>query len=480
MGEENNKGFDIKKLLLFGGPIGCSTAFFIFFPLFVVLLFVLGLFEGGNGSSGGVAGNGSGECGFTISKTSLSKSEYKEKLEEYAVAHSNFKIFAENANDIYEVAVSMNVNPELVPIRAQVEGQGTTTGSYNYWGINCTNEGQGTDCRNYSSFEEGYTDFLNIVSAYDSLASMMQKYAYIGDYWYTLDTAYPESDGGCYYAPYIYEDGMPSHVSNACSSSAPSCVMGGSTANCTATTADDQTAYAKWQVKNNMGSIRKTIFGLEFDDGPCTGTSSTSFDTLSSYNLNHNNLTVLDKKLSSSQVADLNDYIDSEVDKAGYGTGAGVAAAGQALTYWLEKQGYYLQYRWGGGHGSNFVGVNPNWGSNDFGCDSKGRCYNGMDCSGFVSWAIRTACSVDYGSKTTYDMKHGPSISVEKAQPGDLMLNSVSHVRLVLKNNGDGTVIVAEESGGNGGLIFSQQSTSSGYSFIDMSDYYSKICKSSR
>lgn len=60
------------------------------------------------------------------------------------------------------------------------------------------------------------------------------------------------------------------------------------------------------------------------------------------------------------------------------------------------------------------------------------------------------------------------------------MLNSGSHVRLVIKNNGDGTVIVAEESGGSNGLIFNKYGEASGYNYIDMSSYYSKNCQSSR
>ena len=82
----------------------------------------------------------------------------------------------------------------------------------------------------------------------------------------------------------------------------------------------------------------------------CTSRYNGDFDPLETYTLSHNGLKVLDRTLTSAELEDLNNYINDEVDKAGYGTGAGVAAAGQALVYWLEQQGYYLQYRWGGGH----------------------------------------------------------------------------------------------------------------------------------
>lgn len=420
----------------------------------------------------------SGECGFTISQTSLSKSEYKTKVQELANSNSGFKPFADNADAIYDYAVSKNINPELVVIRAYVEGQGKTTGKNNYWGLGCTNESQGAGCYSWETFEEGYNYFVNVVAKYDSLASMMSKYAYIGKYWYTMDTSNPSGDGGCYYASHIYPNNMPAKVKAACASDAPSCVMGGDTKNCTATTDEDQAAYATWQVKTNMSSVRKKIFGLDYTEGPCS--SSSSLQELSSYNLKGNGLTVLNRTLTSTELTELNSYINQEVDKAKYGTGAGVAAAGQSLTYWLEKKGYYLQYRWGGGHGNNFIGANPGWGSTAYGCDSKGRCYNGMDCSGFVSWAIRTACNPSFGSRSTSSMNMGSAIPISQAKPGDLMLYAGSHVRLVIKNNGDGTVIVAEESGGNSGLVFNKLGEQKNYSFIDMSSYYSNNCKTSR
>ena len=76
-------------------------------------------------------------------------------------------------------------------------------------------------------------------------------------------------------------------------------------------------------------------------------------------------------------------------------------------------------------------------------------------------------------------MDHGPHIDVTNAKPGDIMLHS-AHVRLVVKNNGDGTVITAESGGSTGDLHFSKHGNESGYNFIDMSSFYKKTCKSSR
>lgn len=485
--DNNNSSNNIKKIALISFA-GCSPFFLGIFAVFIAVFIVLGIFENNNDSS--ISSNTGGttvkESGFTISKTSLSKDEYKDKIEEYAEnQNSNFKIFAENAEDIYEYAVANNVNPELVVIRAYVEGGGSTTGgTNNYWGIGCYN-GKGKDaCYDYDTFEEGYTDYINNISQYDSLVEMASKYAYIGKYWYNPGSS---SLGGCYYAQFIYHDEIPDRVSKACTKV---CTKD-DTANCEKTTDEDQEAYANWQIEK-MASVRKTIFGLESTEGPTTYGYGT-IQQLSEYNLGAKGLTALNKTLTTNEISELNNYIDTEIEKAGYGTGAAVAAAGQSLAYWLEQNSYYLQYYWGGGHGgygdhnTSYTGVNANWGSTSYGCDDSGtRCYFGFDCSGFVSWAIRTACNSNLGVigasyPVTYN--YGEIIDVTEAKPGDVMVWVGQHIMLVVKNNGDGSVIVAE-SRGMDGLVFTKQSASnsnfSKYKFVDMSSYYQKNCKASR
>ena len=211
------------------------------------------------------------------------------------------------------------------------------------------------------------------------------------------------------------------------------------------------------------------------------------------YNLSHEGLKVLDHKLSDSEVKSLNADLNAALDYAGHGNGAAVAAVGQALVYWFEKQGVYLQYRWGGGHDyptnagcdlhGTFTFANPNWGSPSCGWDehNSSHKYYGMDCSGFVSWATRTACNPNFGANVSGNwVGFGSHISLSQAQPGDVIADS-GHIQLVIKNNGDGTVYVAEEGGGtsNGsGLVFSLISDSSYHPdyVISMKDWYSKNC----
>ena len=474
----------IKKILI-TWAISATPYLLIFSLILFVILAVAGNDSGGSGDSSS-SHSGVEETGFTISATSLSEEEYRSRLVEFSQENTNFQIFADNAYEIYEYCASKNVNPELVAVRAYVEGAGRTTGTFNYWGMGCVNEGGLKACFDYSTFEEGYTDYVNNISQYNSLADMMSKYAYIGKYWYNPGDS---GTGGCYYAPHIYTpENMPIRVSNACSSSAPACSVGNKS-NCVETTDEDQTAYANWQVEKNMAGARLKIFGLDYNEGPTTYTPG-DYKHLSTYTLYHEGLNVLNRTLNQSEITDLNNYINSEVDSVGYGTGVAVATAGQSLTYWLEQKGYYLQYYWGGGHGGygdkkdTFIGANPNWGSTAYGKDEKGRPYLGFDCSGFVSWAIRTACNPKYGSTTTNFKRggkdHGREINIKEAKPGDLMITD-GHIRLVVKNNNDGSVIVAESAGGRtSGLIFSKRTADSSYYFIDMENYYGSHCRTSR
>jgi len=240
------------------------------------------------------------------------------------------------------------------------------------------------------------------------------------------------------------------------------------------------------------GAILASIHGAS---SVCTSSFNGNFIPLENYNLNHNGLSVLDKQLNITEINMVNNYINSEVDKAGYGTGSGVAMAGQSLIYWLEQNGYFLGYYWGGGQGlgegnNRFVGFNPKWGSTEYGDDTdynnNKRPYYGMDCAGFTAWAIRTGCNSNF-NHYSYDWDTmGKRIQLAEAKPGD-MITMPGHIVMIIKNNGDGTVIAAEEAGGSysstgGGLIFSLISSSSyhDYSVIDMSEFYKNTCNTSR
>ena len=223
--------------------------------------------------------SGGSECGFTLKTTTLSKEEFRTRLEEYADGYSGdykagFQTFAENADNIYDIAVANNINPEVVVVRALVEGfsPAIEIGGNNYWGIGCTNTNP--NCRSYSSFSEGVKAFVDNISQYSSLKDMMNTYSNIGEYWWNPGGS---GIGGCYYAEHIYPNNMPDRVRNACGDNAPICEEG-NTSNCTATTDEDQDVYSDWQVEQ-MTNTRINIFG-EIDTSMCSPGYSSDVSTI--------------------------------------------------------------------------------------------------------------------------------------------------------------------------------------------------------
>ena len=268
---------DKKFIKWFGifSSAGCLGLVLIF-VIFSSALFLLLDFDSEASDGSGSVGYTYDCSNFTISSTSLSKEEFKTKLNEYAssTGNSTHQLFAQNADNIYDIATSEGINPELVVVRAVSEGFDPGVG-YNYWGIGCTNTGGGKDCKSYGSFSEGVKGFIDVISKYSSLNVMMSKYAYIGKFWYNPGGS---GLGGCHYASYIYPDGMPERVANACASSKNGTCTTSSTGSCVATTDEDQAAYANWQVKQ-MANHRKTVFGLEYDDSGCSSNSSSNVST---------------------------------------------------------------------------------------------------------------------------------------------------------------------------------------------------------
>lgn len=211
------------------------------------------------------------EEGFAICYTSFSKEEFKEKISEYAKKHPNAQVFADYADDYYDYAVSVQVNPELVIIVAHKESYTfTPTGKNNYWGYGCSNTGGGKDCENYDSFMEGAKKFIDNAANSSSLVSWFvdNTYSYIGDYWYNPGDS---GMGGCYYASYIY-DPVPDRVKDACAKG-KEC----SGSSCVPTNKEDQEAYANYLVKV-MADFRYEVFGLKQNEGGINSTIDPSIE----------------------------------------------------------------------------------------------------------------------------------------------------------------------------------------------------------
>lgn len=197
---------------------------------------------------------------FSISSTSLSKSEFVEKAGAYLSDRgASAETFRENLGLVYSLSKQNGVNPELVVVRAVNEGFSPGNSKYNYWGLGCSNTGGYDACMTFASFKEGLMYFINYVNQYDSVTSLMSRYTYIGKYWYNPGSS---SLGGCYYFPYIKQymsEERAKEVERICSSNNECTKEGGP--NCVETTEEDQRAKATRSVYA-MADRRQEIFGL--------------------------------------------------------------------------------------------------------------------------------------------------------------------------------------------------------------------------
>ncbi len=207
-------------------------------------------------------------CGsIDLHKTSLTKTEFVNGIKSFnynGESPSGWNKFVSNAEMIYEVSLENDINPEFVIIRAILEGFSPGEWKNNYWGWKCYNTDT-SQCEDFGpDFKTAIAKYCQAVhNQYTDYNDLLKTYAYLGDYWYTLDTPDPTSDGGCYYAPYVFPDGIPSRVQNACNG--PSCIINADPTNCTKTTEEDQILYGKFQDRNTQ-KYRESIWNLTETD----------------------------------------------------------------------------------------------------------------------------------------------------------------------------------------------------------------------
>lgn len=200
---------------------------------------------------------------ISLTKTNLTKEEFVAACNKQ---NAN-KDFYEQCGKIYDISIQNKFNPEMVVIRAKVEGFSPGKSKNNYWGLGCVNGGGYAACFSYDSFEAGVKAFIKNVSKYKTVEEMMGRYAYIGHNWYNPGSS---SDGGCYYFNHIKE-----YMSqNRSSTVAGYCSVGKACTgtDCQPTNDEDQKAYASWQV-SKMVSVGVSIFGKVTKDIASTGTS---------------------------------------------------------------------------------------------------------------------------------------------------------------------------------------------------------------
>ena len=176
--------------------------------------------------------------------------------------------------------------------------------------------------------------------------------------------------------------------------------------------------------------------------------------------------------------------IKSDAQAAGIGTGGAPAMAAYGLVQGALNEGIVLPYFWGGGHGVISDGVNGSWGSGAVigvagsSAQPKGSIQaSGLDCSGFVSWALKNGGCSNFTPILASSFKDlGPGIDASKAIVGDIAASN-SHVMIILNNTGT-SLVIAEAKGSSYGIIFEEYDYShfGKYKIVSMSDYYAKNC----
>lgn len=221
--------------------------------------------------------------------------------------------------------------------------------------------------------------------------------------------------------------------------------------------------------------------------------STGSLNNIESNLIGNNNTKILPigssilSRIGQEELDKWNNNIKNDVNSVGNGTGGAVALAAYDLIKTANDYGFKVPYLWGGGHGIISDGINPNWGISVrvTASGSAAQPYgslqaNGLDCSGFVSWAIKNGGCTNFSSITARAFINlSTKISINGLKTGDIAATQ-THVVLILKNTGS-SLIVAEAKGARYGIIINEYNYSTmlnnNYNYIDMSGYYSAHCR---
>lgn len=208
------------------------------------------------------------------------------------------------------------------------------------------------------------------------------------------------------------------------------------------------------------------------------------------YTLSSDGHTILHQPLeefledNGSSLEEFNELIAENVDDAGFGTRAGVVAAAVTLIGELgDNYGVKVPYYWGGGHYDGvIIGAHHYWGS-DPDCttyaNNQTYDYCGLDCSGFVPWAIKNG-GFGMNQMLAGDFKNingAEKVTLKSnqavLQPGDL-LESEGHIVLVVGIDEDANEYICAEAAGNqyGVLFMRRPFKPSGYWGVNMDGYY--------
>ena len=254
------------------------------------------------------------------------------------------------------------------------------------------------------------------------------------------------------------------------------------------------TDQQEWHRMALEGKTAEEIMVEYYSDKGATGFSSANCTTMGNidygdYVLSSDGHEILHERLdgflekNGTSLEAFASLIESNVNKNGYGTRAGVVAAAVTLIGELgNNYGVKIPYYWGGGHYDGVV-VGPlgYWGSNECHTYANNQSYDycGFDCSGFVPWAIKnggfTIPHMLAGNFQGLSGARRVSLSSSSAvlQPGDL-LESEHHIVLVIGIDEENKQYICAEASGNArGVLFTRRSfADSGYWGVQMDGYY--------
>lgn len=184
----------------------------------------------------------------------------------------------------------------------------------------------------------------------------------------------------------------------------------------------------------------------------------------------------------NTTIDDFNNNIKSKIESAGLKTREGVVAAALSITSDLcEEYKIRLPYEWGGGHDSKISLASGQWGSklaSPVYANDRSYEYSGLDCSGFVSWAIYNA-GYDFpiessDSFSNYGTLHSMNSSFI-AKPGDLIFHPGHIMMIVGVDEGTKLYKVAEAAGADEGMrVRTMSFDNDSNQIIDMTNYYSR------
>lgn len=174
MGDLGNEAIDIMKkrikqaLKTFGKKITkmllTNPYFWLALLVILVVILVAGYYMEVEAQAAGNSVYGT-DGGMSLTTTMFDKSTFKKAMEEYYNSTNNknfYNNFLSKVDELYDTAVSNNVNPELVVVTAKCEGNFTEQGgAYNYWGIGVANGKK--DGSGYNSLKDGIIGYASVI-----------------------------------------------------------------------------------------------------------------------------------------------------------------------------------------------------------------------------------------------------------------------------------------------------------------------------